>query len=256
MDGSDRVNAIAGPAPSVFPEGRPGFVGVLMLDTRFPRPLGDIGNPASFPVPALTRVVRGARPGLIVQDAARQRSAGLLRPFVRVMRELEDEGAAAITTSCGFLVLMQRELQAASRVPVVTSSLLLLPMLLGAQPQVGVLTISAEHLGAAYLQAAGVPQDRMADVLVEGVDPQGHFAQAILGDQRDLDFAAARRDVVAAALRLKARAPGLADVVLECTNMPPYARDVELATGLRAWSLLRSPALLAPFQGHLPRSGA
>jgi hypothetical protein len=246
MDEGRRINAIAVPPPSVFPKGRP-FLGVLMLDTRFPRPPGDIGNPASWGVPTLTRVVRGASAARVVQGAQAQQSEGLLAPFVRTLHELQDDGAAAITTTCGFLVSLQKALQEAARVPVVTSSLLMLPGLLERCSQVGVLTISAESLGEGYFQAAGVPPGRLRDVAVEGVDPQGAFARPILQDHPVIDFAAAAQDVIAAALRLKRRAPGVCELVLECTNMPPYAAAVERATGLKTWSLLQHPDLLAPF---------
>ena len=243
---AQRINAIARPAPSVFARRR--FLGILTLDTRFPRLPGDIGNPASFPVPALTRVVHGARVDQAVQPAAGQRAADLLSPFLRAARELEAAGAAAITTSCGFLVLLQEKLQAQANVPVVTSSLMLLPELLGDQARVGVLTISAPDLDEDYLLAAGVPAGRLGDVAIEGVDPRGEFAQAILGDRPALDFVRARRSVVEAARRLREREGGLTDVVLECTNMPPYARAIEEATGLRCWSLLQSERLLAPLR--------
>lgn len=236
-----RINAIATPAPSVFALG--GFLGVLMLDTRFPRWPGDIGNPASFGVPTLTRTVRGTRPQDAVQTAAGQRQTGLFDTFCSAMHDLEREGAAAITTSCGFLVLLQDRLQEAARVPIVTSSLTLLPALLERRRQVGVLTISARYLQDEFLEAAGVPESRMGDVIVEGVDADGAFARAILGNQPAMDFPAARRDVVEAAQRLHARVPQLTDLVLECTNMPPYAREIERATGMRTWSLLQSDRL-------------
>jgi hypothetical protein len=238
---SPRINAIAAPAPSVF--ARRGFLGVLTLDTRFPRLIGDIGNPASFGVATLTRVVHGARPDQAVQSAAGQRSAALLDSFVHTLRELESAGAAAITTSCGFLVLMQEQLQAQAGVPVVTSSLLLLPRLLESSGRVGVLTVSAKHLGDEFLAAAGVAPARMHDVVVEGVDPDGEFAQVFVGNRATMDFARVRREVVEAAKRLHARAPDITDVVLECTNMPPYVRDIEDATKLRCWSLLQSERL-------------
>lgn len=218
--------------------GRGGFVGVLMLDTRFPRPLGDIGHPDSFGVPVRQAVVRGAWPSEVVTSAAALRASGLLDAFKQQARELARQGAAAITTSCGFLVLLQRELQDAVTVPVVTSSLLQLPELLAREREVGVLTISAQHLGAEHLMAAGVPAERIRDVIVQGVDPSGEFAGAILGNRDTLDFDKARSDVVAAALALKARAPGLRIVVLECTNMPPYAKAVRAATGFELRSLL------------------
>ena len=240
-----RINAIAAPTPSVF--ARRGFLGVLTLDTRFPRLVGDIGNPASFGVPTLTRVVRGTRPRDVVQTATAQRDAGLVEPFMQALRSLESAGAAAITTSCGFLVLMQAQLQFATRLPVVTSSLTLLPQLLERRRRVGVLTVSAQHLNEEFFRAADVPPARMGDIVVEGVDPDGEFARVFLGDSATMDFRRLQRDVVEAALRLRARAGDVTDVVLECTNMPPHARAIEAATGLRTWSLLQSDRLLAPW---------
>ena len=111
---------------------RPGFLGVLMLDTRFPRPLGDIGHPDSFGIPVRQEVVSGAWPDKVVASAAALRASGLLNTFCAHAIALEREGAKAITTSCGFLVLLQRELQDAVAIPVVTSSLLQLPELLDA----------------------------------------------------------------------------------------------------------------------------
>jgi hypothetical protein len=222
----------------------PGFLGVVMLDTRFPRPPGDVGHPDAFGVPVRQRVVRGAWPGTIVRTAAGLRAAGVAPAFVHAVQALEAEGARAITTSCGFLVLLQDELQAAARVPVVTSSLLQLPGLLARQPKVGVLTISAAALGPEHLLAAGVPVNRLGDVVVQGVVPAGEFATAILGNHGAMDLERAGRDVVDAAMALKQREPSLQAVVLECTNMPPYRQALEAATGLKTWALTDDENLL------------
>jgi len=218
-----------------------------MLDTRFPRPPGDVGHPDAFGVPVRRHVVRGAWPGTIVQTAAGLRAAGVAPAFARAVQALEAEGARAVTTSCGFLVLLQDELQAAARVPVVTSSLLQLPGLLAHQARVGVLTISAAALGLEHLLAAGVPAGRLADVVVQGVDPAGEFATAILGNRDTLDMDKASREVVDAALALRRREPSLQAVVLECTNLPPYRQAVEAATGLKTWALTDDERLLRPW---------
>jgi hypothetical protein len=89
-----------------------------------------------------------------------------------------------------------------------------------------------------------VPPGRLADVLVQGVDAQGPFARAILGNRPELDLAAAQADVVRAARALQARAPGLRTVVLECTNLPPYAEAMADATGWRLRTLLDADVLL------------
>jgi Asp/Glu/Hydantoin racemase len=222
-------------------------LGIVMLDTQFPRPPGDIGNPRTFAMPVHQRVVRGIWPDKVVQSAAGLRAGRVVPGFAAVLRALERDGAKAITTSCGFLVLLQKELQASVKVPVITSSLMLLPRLLKAQVKVGVLTISAHSLGAGHLRAAGVPRERLSDVVVQGVDPAGEFSTRILGNQPTMDLEKARDDVVAAALALKARQPALTDVVLECTNMPPYRAAVEAATGLKTWCLLDDERLFKPF---------
>ena len=202
------------------------MLGVLMLDTRFPRIVGDIGNPATFHFPVRQATVRGASP----QRVVRERDPSLLRPFIDAGLALVCDGATAITTSCGFLVLFQRELQAALPVPVWTSSLLLLPELQAALPQrrtVGVVTVDAASLGADHLRCAGAAPGTP----VEGLAAGCAFQRTLLDDEAQLDVDAARQATVDAALRLVARHPEVADIVLECTNMPPYADAVRAATG-------------------------
>src|SRR5574341_1222907 len=92
-------------------------VGILMLDTRFPRIPGDMGNAATFPFPVRYQRVAGADPELVVRRGAE----GLLAAFIAGARELEHEGVGASTTHCGFLVKYQRELDAPVGVPVFTS---------------------------------------------------------------------------------------------------------------------------------------
>jgi hypothetical protein len=232
-----------------------GFLGMVMLDTRFPRPPGDIGlgdTWAALGVPVDLHVVRGIWPEKVVRSAAGLRAGRVVPAFVAVARQLERRGARAITTSCGFLVLLQRELQAAVKVPVITSSLMLLPRLLRQEQQVGVLTISASALDKEHLRCAGVPRERLADVLVQGVDPKGEFATRILGNQSELDLEMSAREVVDAALALKARAPALRSLVLECTNMPPYRAGIEAATGLRTYALTDDERLLKPWKVREP----
>ena len=196
-------------------------LGVLMLDTRFPRVLGDIGNPATFDFPVRYKTVNGASP----QRVVRERDPALLQPFIDAGRALVAEGAGAITTSCGFLVLFQHELQAALPVPVWASSLLLLPALQHA----GVVTVDAASLGADHLRAAGAKPETP----IEGIAAGSAFQQTLLQDRPTLDTDDALLQVVGAAQRLLARHPALTDIVLECTNMPPYAGAVRRVTGRR-----------------------
>ena len=109
------------------------------------------------------------------------------------------------------------------------------------------LTISSSKLGAEHLRSAGVPRARLGDVVVQGVDTKSEFATAILGNRSEMDLEKAGADVVAAAVALKTREPSLSCVVLECTNMPPYRTAIELATGMKTWTLVDDERLTRPW---------
>lgn len=203
-------------------------VGILMLDTRFPRIPGDMGNATTFPFPVRYHRVAGADPDLVVRRGA----AGMLEAFVDGARALEREGVGAITTNCGFLVKIQRELAASVSVPVFTSSLLLVPLVHRMLPpgqRVGVMTVNAASLGPEHLAGAGIgPEIPLA---VAGMEGEKEFTRVLLGDELELDVELAREEHVRVARRLVGEHPDIGAIVLECTNMPPYAADVQRETG-------------------------
>ena len=208
-------------------------VGVLMLEARFPRIPGDMGHAATWPFPVLYGVVRGASPDLVVRRGAE----GMLAPFVEAAQRLVADGADAITTNCGFLSLFQPQLAAAVQVPVAASSLMqvaFVERLLPPGRRAGVLTISASSLSAAHLRAAGVAEDAPIGTTEGGRE----FTRAILDDAPSLDVEAARADNVEAARALCAARPETGAIVLECTNMTPYAADIRAATGLPVFSMV------------------
>ncbi len=198
-----------------------GVLGLLVLDTRFPRLPGDAGRVDSYRMPVRTRVVQGASPQRVVRDG----DPALLQPFVEAAQTLVAEGARAITSSCGFLLRWQAELQAAVPVPVWTSSLLLLPGL----KRPGVVTVDAAAL-AALPAVAGVP--------VAGLATGCHLQRVLLDNLPDLDARRAEHDAVHAAEQLLREHPDLTDLVLECTNLPPYAEAIARATGRPVHHLL------------------
>ena len=210
-------------------------VGILMLDTRFPRIPGDMGNATTFPFPVRYHRVGGARPDLVVRRGAE----GLLPAFVEGARALECEGVGAITTNCGFLVKFQGELAAAVRVPVFTSSLLLVPLVHRMLPRgrrVGVMTVNASSLTREHLEGAGIGAD--VPLAIAGMEGEKEFTRVLLDDEGELDVDLAREEHIRVARRLVADHPDVGAVVLECTNMPPYAADVQRATGVPVFDIV------------------
>ena len=208
-------------------------LGILMLEARFPRIPGDMGNGLTWPFPVLYKVVRGASPEKVVLQGA----AGLLPAFLDAAAELVDLGAEAITTNCGFLALFQRELAAHVGVPVATSALMQVPWVQAILPpgkRVGIVTVSAASLTPAHLDAAGVPRDAP----IEGTEGGREFFRVLIkAEKNDLDIDLARADILDAGRALVARDPDVGAIVLECTNMPPYAHALRQALGLPVFDI-------------------
>src|SRR6266851_2933450 len=203
-------------------------LGILMLEAKFPRIPGDMGNALTWPFPVLYRVVKGATPELVVLRGA----AGLLPAFLDAAAELVAEGAEAITTNCGFLSVFQREIAAHVQVPVATSALLQVPWVQATLPpgkRVGVVTVSASSLTPKHLEAAGVPLDTPFVGTEKGRE---FFRVLILGEKDDMDVALAQQDIIDAGQSLVAAHPDIGAIVLECTNMPPYAAALREALGV------------------------
>ena len=207
-------------------------VGILMLETRFPRIPGDMGNAETWPFPVLYKVVPGASPRRVVCHKAE----GLLDEFVDAASELVRLGADGITTTCGFLSLFQRQIAGHVGVPVATSSLMQIPVVERVLPpdkRVGILTVSAANLSEQHLLAA----DADPATPVIGTDDGSEFTRVMINDEDRLDVAAAERDILAAGDALVSRHPDVGAVLLECTNMVPYARAVSARLRLPVFSI-------------------
>jgi Asp/Glu/hydantoin racemase len=214
-------------------------LGVLMLETRFPRPPGDIGNATTWPFPVLYRVVRGAHTFRVVGDP----DPALLQPFVEAAQELAREGVRAVTTSCGFLSVFQRELAAAVSVPVISSSLLQVPLaaqMIGPDRRVAVLTCRDELTERHFTGAGWSPRD--LPVVVAALPPDGLFANVYSvkqpeEDEPEVDTDALERELLDRVAKLLAESPEVGAIVLECTNFVPYSQAIRRATALPVFDL-------------------
>lgn len=201
-----------------------------MLDTAFPRPPGDVGHPQSWAFPVLMATIPGALARRVVGGGA----AGMVDAFVAAGNALADQGAVGLITSCGFLATLQSVLAARCRVPVAASSLLQIPMVSLCRPgRVGVITYDAAALTAAHLLAAGAD----AATPVVGLPANGAFRAMIEGGA-PYDATALEWEVLDAARRLLGENADISAIVLECTNLPPFAAAIRAMTGLPVYDVL------------------
>jgi Asp/Glu/hydantoin racemase len=229
-------------------------IGVLSLDSKFPKPPGHIKHPESFDFPIIYKIVEG----IGTKELIKEPGPYLLEPFIKAIKELEHEGAKAITGSCGFLALYQKELSAAVDIPVFISSLIQIPLIsamLKPGKTVGVMTAVAANLTPAHFEAVGVTD--LSKVHIAGMDACREFTEVIIDSMRiDMDIDKVRHEVVSTAEDLVSKNPDIGALVMECTDMPPYAVEVQAATGLPVYDLSTLTNMVAEGVRRQPYAGS
>ena len=223
-----------------------------MLNTQFPRLPGDIGNPVSFtsfdvkpvyervPVATVAKVVTGDG---IESEVAAQLLAAATR-FGKVQVDL-------VLTSCGYLGELQAPLQQAAGVPVVASSLALIPFLksvYGVDAKLGVMTFDSRRLKPHHLLLQSSPESlneqrelqSTESIVVHGMESSSAFYSMIAEDELHTDLPPLHQklqlEVMAAAKQF--REAGIAALVLECTNLSPFKKEIREATGVPVFDIV------------------
>lgn len=210
------------------------MIGIILLETNFPRLLGDAGNPESYSFPVLLEKVKGAFPSRVV----RERDRALIAPFVGAARALESRGAKAITTSCGFLALWQRQIARSVGIPVFTSSLIQVAWayeLMGRKGKIGVFTADEASLTAAHFESIGAAD---IPIVIRGMKPGSEFYRIYIENHPDVDFTKVEEEVVREISILMEENPDLSALVLECANLPVYGRAIRKAVGVPIFDIL------------------
>jgi len=201
-------------------------IGVLCLESYFPKPRGHVRNPRTYDFPVVCSVVEGVDIPKLLFDPQPE----LLQPFIDSAVRLEKEGVKAITGSCGFLARFQAELAAAVTIPVCVSSLLQLPLVRlmhGTDANIGILTASSSALTEDHFRNAGA---NMADYRIRGMEEYSEFWETIIEYKRnDFDMAKLEEEICHSAKTL-VEENKLEALILECTDLSAFARQIQQVT--------------------------
>jgi Asp/Glu/hydantoin racemase len=203
--------------------------------SQFEQMAGNIANPDTFEFPVTYKRVTGA----YYQTVVVQPNVQVLEAMVQAARELEQEAIRAIATSCGFNAIFQRELASAVAVPVFTSSLIQVPLvhrMLRKDQSVGIITADKEYLTEQHLEGAGVT--RAIPVAIRGVEATEEFSKVRDDPDAILNAARFQEEVVGVAEALVRENPDVGAIVLECTDLPPFAAAIRRALGLPVFDIV------------------
>lgn len=208
-------------------------IGILLLDTVYPRIPGDVGNATTYNFPVMFRVVSGVVQEDILCEVP---GASICRRLIEEAKELEAEGVKAITTSCGYFSYFQEEIADAVSIPVFTSSLIQVPLvakMLGKNKRVGIICGNSRYLTETHMKKAGI--DSSVNVGVAGLDK---YWSIVNGPDPKNRLDGLEKALPKVAKELISKYPDIGALVFECANFPPGAAAVQEATGLPVFDIV------------------
>lgn len=216
-------------------------LGIQMLDVGPIRLPGSYHNPATFPYPVVHRHVPGARVDVVTGG-----ETAILSAYIDSARVMERDGCRAIATSCGYTSHFQAEISAAVKVPVATSSLLLVPFverLLPPGSKIALLTFDATRFNEGLANGVGWSL-KTSPVIVAGVEGTESWDE-MRKPQPGITHAMLARDVMAAARRVLDAHADVRAIIFECAVFPIVTNHVRAATGLPVFDYVSMADILA-----------
>ena len=208
-------------------------IGIVALETWYPLLPGNVANATTFDFPVRYKILREATVERIMRA-----DPALLDMIIRAGLELEQEGVRALVGACGYFATYQQEVAAALNIPVFLSSLLQAPMIYRAlkpRQRVGILVANAKAVNQAMLEACGITPDILIAYL--GMENQPEFRNILeYGGQFHYDRFEA--EVVNRAQQLVVENPDVGAILLECSDLPPFARSVQQALKLPVFDFI------------------
>lgn len=210
-------------------------LGILTIEVEIPRPLGDALNKHTWPFPLISIRVSGSLLDQVVTND--DYPDDFIDRFVKAGQELADQGCIGIFTDCGFLAMAQSALSARLPIPIATSALVQVPSLLTILPpsqSIGVVTYDDKNLGRLHLSKLGIVQ--VERVHITGA-PETGALRRMVRDGGPYLFEVMKDELIQCTKDLIHDHPEIGVIVLECTQMPPFAEHIQEAVKLPVYDL-------------------
>lgn len=212
------------------------YIGILMMDTVFPRLVGDMGNARTYKIPVKYYTVKNVSTDKMNHSNAEKI---LLKPFIEAVKELEKEGCKAITTSCSFLTGFQKQLADAVNIPVFTNTLLLAPFIhsmLNSKLKIGIFTENADLIHEDYFKQLGW-SSKDIPVSISGMAEDSPFTKLFIHDNLEEDLEVLEECMKELTLRHMEQNPDTGAIILECTNFAPFTNLIQNISGVPVFGI-------------------
>jgi|SRR5699024_2690528 len=228
-------------------------VGVLFLDNCwYPVLPGNVANLSTYDFPVVFKVVPNC-----TQDRIHAGDPTLVDDIIKVAKQMEEEGARAISSACGFFGNFQKQVADAVEIPVFLSSVLQVPWIksgLKSYQDIGMLTADRNGINENLFNSCGISDPHY--IKIKGLQDLPEFS-AIIESRGSFDNNIVKEEVVHAAVELVNENPNIGAILLECSDLPPYASDIQQATGLPVFDFItminwiHMATAQKPYYGHI-----
>jgi len=204
-------------------------IGIIGLELFYPLIPGNVANPWTYDFPTRFKIVKGATVDRIFAN-----DPTLLDDFLAAGDELIAEGCRAITGCCGYFANFQKEMAAHFDVPTAMTSLVQVPWiktLLKPDQKIGIVCANGAALSDHTLESAGITDKSI--LVYHGLDDSDEFGRLVHQEDGVYQYNPQKvgMEVVERALQLQ-RDNNLGAILLECSDLPPFAHMVARATNL------------------------
>lgn len=227
-------------------------VGIVYIENvNYPLIPGNVVNACTYDFPVRMKAVPN-----LTNDRLFNNDPTIVDDIIETARSMvENDGVRAICSACGFFGNYQQQVRAALDVPVAMSSLVQLPWiqsLIRPDQKIGILTANKASMTADLLKACGAT--RTDNLIIKDALKTDEFA-AVVDMRGCFDNTVAAREITDLAEELVAEHDDLGAILLECSDMPPYASLVQEVTQLPVFDFitlikwLRSGVAQKPYSG-------
>lgn len=200
-------------------------IGIIAVHLIYPKLPGNVANATTYPFPVLYREVTFEIEQLFEGDLS------IKEDIIKAAKELEAQGVRAIIGACGYFAHFQQDVKEAVDVPVFLSSLCQLPMIktgISEKKKIAVLAASGDNITDELLQKVGTDSSRL---IVKNIGNLDSFS-AIRYGRTELDNGRLTDDLCQVVVDLVEQNSDIGSILLECSDLPPYAKQIQAVTGL------------------------
>lgn len=206
-------------------------IGILLTGSGTPKIPGDPAHPATFEFPIITEELKG----VTITDLL-SRNTQTKDTIIQGARKLEERGAAFVVGDCGLFCQFQEEVSSAIKTAFISSSLVFVPFLERVcSGKIGILAGDSRIETKDFFANIGINVRRIE---ICGMEKAPEFSRVVLEGSKQININEMKKDIVNLVKSFVDSNKDVNCLLLECTNLIPFASYLQRETSLPVFDVV------------------